>query len=288
VNAALNPEDPGDGEMAGAYSPSNIPIPDPSLITARVIAEVRAELREEFREALRAQQELLISTGVSRHEKAMLRIDAVERAAEVFEESLNRVPTVLDREVNRLEALFVERLNAVGIRIDTFHTLADALRANAKEAVAAALVALKEMTAVQHAAYAAAVDKGEAATTKEIDGIKLLISGTSKAFDTEISNLTDRLNRGEGALVGGKGVIGFIVGGVGLAGVVVTMLFHLANPVAPIDNSKRLDDLIAQTAEQNRQVGQRMDALSARLNLFTPVIPVPAVTAVPAVPAVKP
>jgi hypothetical protein len=280
VNAALNPEDPGDGEMSGAYQPSNIPIPDPSLITARLIAEVRADLREEFREALRSQHELLISTGVSRHEKAMLRIDAVERAAHVFEENLNRVPTNLDREIHRLEALFAERLSAVGIRIDTFHTLADALRANAKEAVAAALVALKEMTAVQHAAYAAAVDKGEAATTKEIDGIKVLIASTSKAFDTEISNLTDRLNRGEGALVGGKGVIGLIVGGIGTAGVVVTILYHLASPVSPSDNSKRLDDLIAQSAEQNRQVGQRMDAL----NLFTPVVPIAPVPIAPVKP----
>ena len=97
MNAALNPEDPGNGEMAGGYSPSNIPISDQSLITARLIAEVRADLRDEFREALRSQQELLVTTGVSRHEKAMLRIDAVERAANVFEENLNRV-----RALNRL------------------------------------------------------------------------------------------------------------------------------------------------------------------------------------------
>jgi hypothetical protein len=284
VNAALKPEEPGDGEMSGAYSPSNIPIPDPSLITARLIAEVRQDLREEFREALRAQQELLVTTGVSRHEKAMLRVDAVERAHHAFEENLNRVPTNLDREIHRLEAMFSEKLNGVQIRIDTFHTLAEALRSAAKEAIAAALASLKEITAAHNSANSAAMAKGEAATTKEIDGIKVLIASTREGFDTEITNLAGRLDRGEGALVGGKGVFGLIGGVVGVAGVLIAMFVSLhsysgANGQTPVAdatvNSKRLDDLITQNNEQSRQMGQRMDALSARINQLTPLIQAP-------------
>ncbi len=233
------------------YDP-NIPIP--GLITARYIDKTEEKLRTEFRTSLEEKSELLKVAGIGRHEKALLRIEAIERAHEVFKEDLNRVPTRLDREVERLTSLFDERLNAVNIRIDTFHQYADAMRG-----------ASKELTAAMTGANATAVAKSETAMNKEIDSIKGLINSTSAQFDTQINNLADRLNRSEGMFAGGKGVVVTVISIVAAAGIYIMQ--H--NPTVGTD-TKRVDDLISIMTEQNRQTGLRMDALSARLNTLTP------------------
>lgn len=254
-------------QVEEAWGPlSNIPIPDPSVVTAHEIAKVRAELDEQFSDRLDALSELLSVAGTGRHEKALLRIEAAEAGL------LN------------LASLFSQKLATMTVRIDTADTYAAAMRDNAKEAamvtrahakemVDTAFAASKELTAAYAQSTAAAVAKSETATNKELDGIKALIDSAGKVRDAQTNNLTDRLNRGEGMFAGGKGIIGgaialltvFILG----AGLFFTQHDRSGALSFSGAETKRVDDLIAVVTEQNRQAGTRMDAISARINALT-------------------
>lgn len=290
---------------------TNIPLPDPSASTASRIAEVRHDtheeierLRREFDAALIAQRELLITAGVARHEKASLRIDALIDTHKVFEDSLTRIPTQLDREISRLQELFEERSKAIDARL----LERDARRLQDKDAssasVSAALASLKEITAIQNEANLAAATKSDAGVTKDLDGIRETIKGMSNTFDTKIANLTDRLNRGEGMDSGAREakvagnvtnttITGYIIGAAGVLAVLVSLfgIFHqpAGNPTVGAD-TKRVDDLIAaRTAESTQRTADqaamvaRFDALSARLNALTSALSQPPPPPAPAV-----
>ena len=243
----------------------NIPIP--GLITANYIDKAKVELRDEFKSALVAQADLLKVAGIGRHEKALLRIEAVETALVTFKEDLLRVPTRLDERAETLSGLFNEKLLTINTKIDLLATNAVAMRQSLKEHTDTAFIAARELTAAYTTANAAAVTKTEAATNKEIDSIKTLIHSSSAALDAQITNLADRLNRSEGMFAGGKGAVAFIVTVVAAAGIYIMQ--HNSTSTGGAD-TKRVDDLISIMTEQNRQTGQRMDALSARLNQLTP------------------
>jgi hypothetical protein len=221
--------------------------------------EVKQELRAEFKSALEAQHDLLKTAGEGRHEKALLRIDAIEKAAKTFEDHLTRVPTQLDRETERLTVLFDEKLARLNLRLDSFQTQTEA-----------AFAAAREITTAHTNANSAAVTKAEGVVTKEIETIKVLISSTSDALDTKIDNITDRINRGEGVWAGGKGIISIVVGAIGTAALVVTMYANLNRSPVNGTDTKRVDDLISVINEQNRLTNQRMDKLSERLTALTP------------------
>lgn len=234
-----------------------------------------AALLEQFESRLEAKAELLKVAGVGRHEKALLRIEAIEKTYETFKEDLNRVPTSLDREIKRLTELFDEKLASTQANIITLRDFTQAMRDTNKMRLDAEFAAAKELTSSYNSANAAAVAKSEAALTKEIDSLKGLIGSTSKAFDTQIDNLTDRLNRSDGMFAGGKGA-----GAAALSVLTVVILagslffaMHNNGPGTVGADTKRVDDLIAVIAEQNRQATARMDALSARINALTPPRP---------------
>lgn len=261
----------------------------------RAKVEIRAELREvkddlriELKDAIKAQGELLVTGGVARHEKAILRIDALTDAQHVFTDNLSRVPTQLDREASRLTELFEEKLRAVNIRIDTFHDYASAMRENAKEALSSALASADKIASNQRDTFEQQISKSETSFTKEIDGLKVLINATKDAITADVSNITGRLDRGEGGYQGARIAVGdrqasttvntqvvgqiiaFFVVVLMIIGVFVALHQPSGNPTVGAD-TKRVDDLILQNNEQNRQMGQRMDALSARLNQLTPL-----------------
>lgn len=189
---------------------------------------------------------------------ATVRINAVEASLKEFEANLNRVPTSLDREAKRLNDLFDEKLKQVSLRMDSFNGYEDAMRANAKEAINAAFSAAKELTTVYNTN-----------TANEINAIKALISGMSDIFTTKLEGLADRMNRNDGLFAGGKGVVGAAISLITVI-VLVTGLFLSLHNNGPGADTKRVDDLISVITEQNRQIGQRMDALSARINTLTP------------------
>jgi hypothetical protein len=269
--------------------PSNIPIPDPSLATQREIDTTRVELRQEFKDLLAAQNELLRATGVARHEKAMLRIDGIEKSQQTFDDNLNRVPTALDRESRRIEQLFGEKLHSVAVEVKSFQEFADRLRAivnkhtddvrvNAKEAITTAFSSAKELSNNQRDSFRDQITKSESSINQEIVGIKTLISARDEKTSADIQNLVSRLDRGDGGIAGAKQTVdnnragtNIIVAIVGACILAVSLLFAVLSHYTQVNNptigadTKRVDDLIQQQLGQNSAINSRLDALSARM-----------------------
>lgn len=71
-----------------------------------------------------------------------------------------------------------------------------------QKAIDAALQAQKEAANAQTVSLTASITKTETGFTKEIDGIKVLISTGNKTLDDKVIELTRRLDRGEGSMNG--------------------------------------------------------------------------------------
>lgn len=188
-------------------APSIVPSPDPSTLTTE-------QLRHELGSLLK-----LVET----------RLDGYDKANTILADNVNRVPTLLDREILRITQLFDEKFSsaksdlgaitiAMNTRFDERDVRGRASETAASTAIAAALAALKEMIALQNTANAAAISKSEVGTTKEIDNIKLILANSAKTTDDKIADM--RTNRRQDT----ASVIGIILGVAGAVGLVVTIL----------------------------------------------------------------
>ncbi len=104
-----------------AEQTSNIPIPDPSVLTTDLLRREVAALKE-------------ILT---------MRINAVEQANLKFSEGIERVPTQLDREIDKVTKLFSERFAGIVTQISERDVRTNSDKEAAKVSVAAALQASK-------------------------------------------------------------------------------------------------------------------------------------------------
>jgi hypothetical protein len=228
-----------DDVSRGAPLP-NIPSPDPSALTTQTLHEGLLNLRQ------------LLET----------RLNAMDKASEVLSENVNRVPTLLDRQIAQIKELFGEKFEGVEKQFTERDVRTDQDKLAATTAVNAALQAQKEAAAAQNIANAAAINKSEAGFTKEIDGLKLLINATRDALAAQFADLTARVNRGEAMQAGSVNmrteqrlnigaVVGLIMGAVGVAALGFTAMaffgqhsttpqaIYLPAPVAPVPVSPR-------------------------------------------------
>jgi hypothetical protein len=140
------------------------------------------------------------------------RLDAIEKAAEIFSENINRVPTDTQKAVATLQALHEAMFDHVFSTIQALRTLIDEkfiLRdkgvaetaALTSIALAAALAASKEAVGEQNKSSALAISKSEASTIKTIDGLALILQASAKAVDDKFSDLKDRLARQDQSIV---------------------------------------------------------------------------------------
>jgi hypothetical protein len=175
--------------MSGT-NPSNIPIPDPSVITAQEIAKAKLELREEFKSAMNAEHALMDALSIRRHDVLAARQTAKDEADKVLAENVNRFPTLLDREASRLEKLFEERLKSISAAFDGVQRQFDERDVRAQHdkqasetAISTAFQAAKEAVATQNDYTKSSMAKSEASFTKEIDNIKSRVDDLGRRQD---------------------------------------------------------------------------------------------------------
>ena len=166
------------------------------------------------------------------------KIAAMDRAVQVFQADLTRVPTQLDRAISGLRDLLESRINQNSKDVDQIHTVLDtrdnAIRrqvADIHSLMSVEIGKLAEVTrekfvgvAAQFserdtrtdqragdtklavdAAFAAAKEatsKIEIGFTKSIDGLQQLLQAVSKSSDDKISDLKDRLTAVESRTAG--------------------------------------------------------------------------------------
>jgi hypothetical protein len=111
---------------------------------------------------------------------------------------LARMPKEWSEDIGHLRGIQNEKFDSVQRQFDERDSRAEASEKAAKLAVDAALSAQKEAAAAQNASNAAAIQKSEAATTKQLDGILALLGQNNNSLNDKIVAITGRLDRNEG------------------------------------------------------------------------------------------
>ena len=166
------------------YGGGSRPVPDPTLLTTQQL------LREIF----------------SLKELIFTRIDGMDKGITLLQSQADKVPSiaVVNASVEALRQYFEEKFHSISIQFTERDTRTESSARDSKVAVDAALQAAKEAVGEQNKSSALSIAKSEAATTKQIDQISLIINATTKGTDDKIDDLKTRLTAMEGARSGGR------------------------------------------------------------------------------------
>ena len=156
------------------------PVPDPTSLTT-----------EQLRRELSALREILTA-----------RLDGMDTATELLSATVNRTPTVIQTEIAHVRELADERFTGIDKQFAERDVRTEQAAKASKEALDAALLAAKELVSQQNEANAAAADKAEQSTIKQIDQIGIRIDTMQKALDDRLTELKERIDRGEGSASG--------------------------------------------------------------------------------------
>lgn len=203
--------------------------PDPtSLTTSAILREV-------------AMVERLIGTRLDGMDKALAlaseyptAIDkAVKELKELHEEKFQGLTTLLEEKFSSLSRLREEKFNAVQTQFVDRDKRREAEDTANKLAVSTALQTARDSFEQQNSSNAVAIGKSEAAYTKQIDQIILLLNTSVSALSDKIEDLRTRLTLAEGKTTGAGNLWGFLVGGIGLFLTISTLFFMFATRVTP-------------------------------------------------------
>jgi len=214
------------GPPAGGWQP----VPDPTSLTTEQLRRELAILREIIETRLhgmdRATEVASAQAAVNRdkiehtrdrlHEEMTTqvvqlrelleaRFDGMDRAIRLHAEIIDRVPTDRDKAIKHLEELHDEKFGSIALQFAERDVRSEQASEGAKQALDAALLAQKELVAQQNEANSAAAAKAEASFTKQIDQIGTIIQTLEKALDARITELKERIDRGEGSTAGAAG-----------------------------------------------------------------------------------
>jgi hypothetical protein len=139
----------------------------------------------------------------------------MDKATELKVAPVERIPLDIADAVGHLRELHGERFSSImqmlvdmNLRTNTQFTERDIRTEQAgkasTEALAAALQAAKELVGAQGEASAAAAIKSETAFTKQFEQIVATITTLTDAIDKRITELKERIDRGEGSDTGAK------------------------------------------------------------------------------------
>jgi hypothetical protein len=123
-----------------------------------------------------------------------------------------------------------EKFNSVQVQFAERDTRTEQTSKDSKVAVDAALQAAKEAVGEQNKSSTLAIAKSEAATTKQIDQISVIINTMAKGLDDKIDDIKTRLTSIEGRAKGLGDGWGYLVGAIGtliaIAGVIMMFVKH--------------------------------------------------------------
>ena len=162
------------------------------------------------------------------------RLRAIDVATRLLNETVNRVPTDVTKEVTHLRELMDERLASVAIQFKERDTRSERESRDNKVAVDAAFAAQKEAAAKQDEGNLKAIDKSERATQETIKTNAELSRADVRALAGTVDDLKDRVVKMESIKQGIADIrtdqraehganIGSIMATVGIASVVVAI-----------------------------------------------------------------
>lgn len=227
---ADEPQQQGQYFITGPPSGGWWPVPDPTKLTTKQLRRELATLREIIETRLlgmdrvtelanmqaavnrdqveqtrdRLRQETVAEVGQLR-ELLEARFDEMDRAIRLHAEIIDRVPAERDMAIKHLAELHDEKFTLIALQLAERDVRSEQAAEGAKLALDAALLAQKELVAQQNEANSAATAKAEASFTKQIDQIGTIIQTLEKALDARVTELKERIDRGEGSTAGAAG-----------------------------------------------------------------------------------
>jgi DNA-binding ferritin-like protein len=187
-----------------------IPNPDPSSLTA-----------EKIHHDISALEATMLARMEGLNNAIEARFKAIDRATELFDANLNRIPTSVDRQVLQLRELHDakfkaidglmaaaslldnEKFSSIQQQINERDVRYSLVSSDAKSAVADALAAQQKTTADAFAAQQKSTEKQDAGTQKAIDQQSVLFTGLTNAQSLQIADLKERMTRAETATANG-------------------------------------------------------------------------------------
>jgi hypothetical protein len=191
-----NVEEPrwGTGPPTGEWRP----VPDPTTLTTDQLRRELATLREILETRLDAMDR---ATALANSQVNVLRGEV--------EQIRNRLREETATGIEHLRQLLEARLDgmdrAIELQSAEREVRGEQATESARLAVSTALNAQKELVAQQNEANTAAAAKAEANFTKQIDQIGTIMQTQEKATDVRITELKERIDRGEGSATGAAG-----------------------------------------------------------------------------------
>jgi hypothetical protein len=171
-----------------------LPRPDPTVLTTNQLLREIAGVRE------------YVDANVRILEQRFADIDrATQLRREAFEGRVQSLDDVIEQRFRALDQRFdviAERFTSVAKQFDERDIRGQQQAEASGAALAAALQAAKELVGAQGEASAAAAVKSETSFTKQIDQIGTIIQTLEKALDARITELKERIDRGEGTSQG--------------------------------------------------------------------------------------
>ena len=143
--------------------------------------------------------EALLVQRIAGLEQIMKMLDGVLKNAPGERDELRaRLQNDIAIAVSGLRELHEERFAAIQQQFEERDVRGEQEKKASKEALAAALLAQKESVAQQNDANTTAATKSEASFTKQTDQLVILISTLEKSLTDRITELKERIDRGEG------------------------------------------------------------------------------------------
>jgi hypothetical protein len=185
--------------------PGSVPTPDPTRLTTDAVNAATAQWRRDL-----AGMKDLVDT----------RLEAMDTATELHQNIAAEVTGRAERQLAALKelveselaaharfneserAVLLEKFKSIELQFTERDVRTEQASRSSADALAAALQAAKELVNAQGEASAAAAVKSETSFTKQIDQIGTIISTLEKALDARITELKERIDRGEGSIRG--------------------------------------------------------------------------------------
>lgn len=187
------------------------PIPDPTVLTTEALLRAVSSERDYVDGRIAVLEE---------------RLRAIDVATRLLNETVNRVPTDVTKEVTHLRELMTEMFGSVKTQFNERDTRGDRESRDNKVAVDAAFAAQKEAAAKQDESNAKAINKSEVATGETINKLAELQRSVADGLADKIDDLKSRIGSLEAMKQGGRETLsgvyalaGFLVSLVVLAGI---------------------------------------------------------------------
>lgn len=201
--------------------------PVPGMVPAPVIESTDVVTQRLYRELG------LLEKRIDQH------FQTIDKATELFQSNLTRVPTELDKalgtaktyqeEVTRgLKAEIYEKFRSIEIQLKERDERVLQTASGQKIAVDLALSAQKENVTTQNLNIAAQIAEMKAGFTKQQDALSQLLGAKTDSLDQKLNLMKEQLNLTDGRSRGIGDSWGFVVGLIGIVGVIVSIMLALS------------------------------------------------------------